>query len=189
MIISKYIIFGKKNKMDNKSFKVGNVIDSPTTDILSLINKIHDYEPDIVRIIFYYVFVHCNQDKEGKYKYIRAISTPGTTSICDNSFYCSKNLEWVIIDNSVGTIGDSAFAYCSNMTEMSIPDSVKTIGDYAFYECSSLTHLTICNSVKTIGDYAFDGCSKLTTIYIPIHLETIVKDKKVFPENTKIMMY
>jgi len=42
--------------------------------------------------------------------------------------------------------------------------------------------------VKTIGDYAFYGCSSLTTVNIPKHLRKIVKNKNIFPKDTKIIV-
>ena len=163
-------------------------IDSPIVDILSLINQIRNYEPNLMGIIFDYVFVPCSQSREGKHKYIRAIPTPGTTSICEKAFYNNNKLEWVIIDKTVESIGEAAFDECSKLTHLTIPDSVKSIGTLAFDQCSSLTRLIIPDSVKSIGKYAFSSCSSLTEASIPSHLESIVKENTVFPKNTKIIV-
>ena len=98
------------------------------TDILSLIQQIRDYEPNIVEIIFDYVFVPCNEVKEGKHKYIRAMPSPGTNTILE-AFYGNKTLEMIIIDDSVKTIGAYAFYECSNLTQAIIGESVEIIGD------------------------------------------------------------
>ena len=153
------------------------IIDSSIVDTLSLINQIREYEPAIVRIIFDYVFVPCSQDQEGKHKYIRAIPTPGTKIICEKAFFDNKNLEWVIIDKSVETIGEYAFYGCESLIHLTIDNSIKTIGGYAFEHCSNLTHLTIGNSIQTIGKYAFNRCLNLTEVNIPSHLEKIVKER------------
>ena len=157
-------------------------------DTLSLVNQIRNYEPNLMGIIFDYVFVPCSQDKEGKHKYIRIIPTPRTTSICEKAFYNNNKLEWVIIDNSVKSIGNNAFDECSSLTHLTIPNSIKSIGSCAFYDCSSLNDVTIPNSIKTIGRSSFHWCSSLTTVNIPNHLVKMVTDNTVFPKDTKIIV-
>ena len=156
-------------------------------DILSLVNQIRNYEPNLMGIIFDYVFVPCSQDQEGKHKYIRAFPNKNGT-INEKAFYNNNKLEWVIIDNSVKSIGNSAFAGCLSLNDVTIGNSVKSIGRSAFAGCSSLTHLTIPNSIKSIGNDAFYRCSSLREVNIPKHLETIVKDNNVFPKHTKIIV-
>ena len=66
----------------------------------------------------------------------------------------------------VKNIYDKAFYNNDNVTYVVIPDSVTSIGGYAFYACNSLTSVTIGNSVTSIGDYAFSNCnSALYTEY------------------------
>ena len=36
-------------------------------DLVSLIKQINEYEPNLVKKIFDYVFIPCSEDKEGKY--------------------------------------------------------------------------------------------------------------------------
>ena len=181
-------------------------------DTLSLIQQLRDYEPSLVKKIFDFVFVPCSEDTEGKHKYIRAMSKHGTNTISINAFDENPALEMVIVDDSVETIGYCAFDNCSSLTHVTIGNSVKHIGNGAFNNCSSLTHVTISNSVETIGTGAFYKCSKLTQVtspdsvkiidyntfykclslekvYIPKHLEEQVKDNKVFPEKTEIIVH
>ncbi len=54
----------------------------------------------------------------------------------------------------VKTIYDNAFKNAS-ITFIIIPDSVTSIGYSAFRGCSSLTSVVIGNSVTSIGEYAF----------------------------------
>ena len=91
---------------------------SSIIDMQKLMKDIRDYEPAIIRIIFDYVFVPCSQDQEGKHKYIRAIPSPRTISICEKAFYGNKNLEWVIIDKTIKSIGNSAFDGCSKFIKI-----------------------------------------------------------------------
>ncbi|MDR2968556.1 MAG: leucine-rich repeat domain-containing protein, partial [Tannerellaceae bacterium] len=76
-------------------------------------------------------------------------------------------IETVVIDDGVRSIGDRAFAYCRALKEIVIPDGMKTIGSYAFSTCETLTEITLPESVTTIKDGAFAYCSNLTKINIP----------------------
>ena len=64
----------------------------------------------------------------------------------------------------VRTIYSKAFYENRNITFVVIPDSVTSIGSYAFSSCSSLTSVVIGDSVTSIGEDAFKGCSRLTSI-------------------------
>ena len=52
------------------------------------------------------------------------------------------------------------------MTFIVIPNSVTSIGDTAFLGCSKLTSVVIPNSVTSIGSSTFSGCSGLTSIIV-----------------------
>ena len=94
------------------------------------------------------------------------IIKPGTKTIAEDAFHSSKNLESVVIPDSVTSIGDRVFYYCSSLTSVTIPDSVTSIGVGAFSDCSSLTSVTIPGSVKIIGESAFEDCYLLQSIII-----------------------
>ena len=80
---------------------------------------------------------------------------------------------YIIIPNSVTTIGDYAFSDCESLTSIHIPESVTTIGNRAFLGCKSLTSIHIPKSVTTIENGAFLGCKSLTSIHIPESVTTI----------------
>ena len=71
----------------------------------------------------------------------------------------------IVVEDGVTSIGDHAFAGCGSLTEIVMPDSVTSIGDCAFGDCSSLTSVAIPDSVTSIGDYAFYYCDSLTDVY------------------------
>ena len=77
------------------------------------------------------------------------------------------NVEKVVIQEGITSIGNYAFYNCSNLASIEIPEGVTSIGNYAFYNCSSLTSIEIPSSVTSIGNGAFAGCGKLTSIEIP----------------------
>ncbi len=70
------------------------------------------------------------------------------------------------------SIGKEAFSGCRELESVLLQDSVKTIGEKAFYNAESLASLEL-GSVETIGDYAFYGCEKLRALALPETLETI----------------
>ena len=86
------------------------------------------------------------------------------------------NIETVVINNGVTTIGNYAFAYCNSLTSVTIGDSVTSIGDYAFEHCYSLTSVTIPDSVTSIGFSAFEYCVSLTSVTIGDSVTTIGDD-------------
>ena len=97
----------------------------------------------------------------------------GVTSIGIRAFNACRNLTNITIPDNVTSIGDSAFHYCENLTSVTIPNSVTSIGDFAFYNCRSLTSITIPDRVTSIGNAAFEGCKGLTSITIPDSITSI----------------
>ena len=66
-----------------------------------------------------------------------------------------SQIQSVVIESGLTSIGQKAFYDCRNLSSIEIPNSVTSIEICAFYECSSLTSITIPNSVTSIGYYAF----------------------------------
>ena len=97
----------------------------------------------------------------------------GVTSIGDYAFYDCDSLTSVAIPDSVTSIGDRAFYFCTSLTSVAIPDSVTSIGEWAFSDCTSLTSVAIPDSVTSIGDYAFSYCTSLTSVAIPDSVTSI----------------
>ena len=73
-------------------------------------------------------------------------------------------IEHLIIENGVTSIGDNTFDHCESLKSVTIPDSVTRIGEGAFRSCVSLTSVTIPDSVTSIGWAAFRFCSALTEV-------------------------
>ena len=89
------------------------------------------------------------------------------TSIAESAFSWCREIDSVIIPNSVTLIGNNAFYSCYDITSVTIPNSVIQIGYSAFDNCYSLTSVSIPEGVTSIGDWAFAGCDGLTSIFIP----------------------
>ena len=101
------------------------------------------------------------------------IINEGVTTIGQDAFLNCSGLASITIPSSVTTIGQGAFYGCSGLTSVTIPSSVTTIGQAAFWNCSGLTSVTICAGVTTIGQDAFAGCCRLASITIPSSVTTI----------------
>ena len=95
------------------------------------------------------------------------------TSINRPWYQYREEIQSVVIENGITSIGDSAFCECGSLTSVTIPNSVTSIGDVAFYECGSLTSVTIPDSVTSIGETAFWRCTALTSVTIPNRVATI----------------
>lgn len=116
--------------------------------------------------------------KSGTYgihaKDVEQIIIPDTvTTIGSCAFRDCSNLQQINIPDTVTTIGDTAFYYCSNLQQINMPDTVTTIGRFTFSKCSSLQQINIPNTVTTIGDYTFWDCSSLQQIIIPNTVTTM----------------
>ena len=85
----------------------------------------------------------------------------------------AEEIETVIIEDGVTSIGDCAFHYCEGLTSVAIPASVTSIGNGVFYGCHGLTSVTIPASVTSIGYDAFRFCSSLTSVTIPASVTSI----------------
>ena len=84
--------------------------------------------------------------------------------IPETAFGGNKNINTIILPESITTIGESAFSGCSGLTgNLILPDGVTTIEGWAFSGCSGFTgNLIIPGNVTTIGEMAFRGCTGLT---------------------------
>lgn len=89
----------------------------------------------------------------------------GITSIGDGIFYKYKNLSYVRLPDSLESIGKKAFYYCDNLTTIIIPANLKFLGDEAFYGCP-ISSITIPADLNKIGTLVFSHCNKLKEIKV-----------------------
>ena len=80
-----------------------------------LLRELWRYEPNILKLIFKFLFVPLYRDNGKVDKYIEAIPEPGNTYIERKAFSEYVNLQIVIISNSVKTIGEWAFDACCSI--------------------------------------------------------------------------
>lgn len=79
----------------------------------------------------------------------------------------AKEIEKVIIEDGVTSVGAWAFIRCSALSSVDIAESVKTIYNETFRECTNLTSIDIPEGLKEIGSSVFDGCTSLASVNIP----------------------
>ena len=115
----------------------------------------------------------------------------GVTSIGNSAFLTCEKLTSVTIPNSVTSIGIFAFESCYGLSTITIPNSVTSIGNYAYYNCKNLTSVTIGNSVTSIGRFAFNICDKVTDVYCYANPDKLnwATCNEDFHENTKFHVY
>ena len=77
-----------------------------------------------------------------------------------------ENIESVIIQDGITSIGDCAFCGCDNLSDITIPQSITMIGFYAFSGCYNLTSITIPSNVEYIGYNAFAFSPNLMNINV-----------------------
>ena len=98
----------------------------------------------------------------------------GTKIVCDRAFSGCRSLNYLVISDSVTSIGTWAFAYCKSLKSLVIPASVTSIGGGAFCGCRSLSSLVIPDSVTSIGDSTFSYCESLRSLVIPNSVGNII---------------
>ena len=105
----------------------------------------------------------------------KVVIEDGVLSIGDGSFSCCTKLTSVRIPSSVTYIGSSAFSQCKSLKSFTWPSSVPVIKYDVFYYCTALANVFIPNGVTTIEDYAFQDCYGLKAINIPASVDKIWK--------------
>jgi BspA type Leucine rich repeat region (6 copies) len=87
--------------------------------------------------------------------FIRSIILHNITEIGEKAFYNCRNLETVIIPETVTKICPEAFAW-SRLKSITLLDGRLTeIGENAFHHCGNLETVVIPDSVTKIGPGAF----------------------------------
>lgn len=85
----------------------------------------------------------------------------GITTVGDYAFDGCENVLKVTLPSGLTSIGKFAFRYCESLAEIRIPQSVAAIRYGAFAACASLENVTMADSVVTIEGGAFSACPKL----------------------------
>lgn len=94
-------------------------------------------------------------------------------AIPSGTFMGCQNLNSVVFNADVSTIGDSAFSGCRGLTSLTLPPSVTYLGSGAFAYCSGLEAIDFSDNITYIGEGAFSNCSSLEEVVLPANLTTL----------------
>ena len=76
-----------------------------------------------------------------------------------------NNLEKVVVENGVTSIGSYAFYGCSSLKEVVLPESVTEIRSNAFYDCTMLKTINI-DKITKLWSNVFTGCDSLESVIL-----------------------
>ncbi len=65
------------------------------------------------------------------------------TAIAGYAFYKCRNLESIVIPDSIKSIDEEAFSNCENLKNITLPDSIESIGDCVFLYCENLQNIYV----------------------------------------------
>lgn len=82
-------------------------------------------------------------------------------------FLNGKEVNHLIIPDSITVIKRLAFSECHSIEKLTIPNSVTEIGGDAFKGAENLTNFVLPESISIISGGAFGNCTSLTNIFIP----------------------
>ena len=127
---------------------------------------------------------------------MKKISLPSTLNtiprLIDMESTGDMQLDEIVLNNGIETIGNSAFWNLKNIKNITIPDSVTTIEDNAFNNCAALTDLVLPDSIVEIGGCAFSNCTSLDKVTLPKNLASLGCDafeycnaEIIFPSSLK----
>ncbi|GFH62017.1 hypothetical protein CTEN210_18493 [Chaetoceros tenuissimus] len=109
-------------------------------------------------------------NKEERRAWEVIIVLPGVQVIPDNTFRGCRNVEVVIMADTVKRIEHYVFFYCKSLSYVRLSRNLEYIGTSAFY-CCKFTSIFIPPSCRWIGYYAFNGCKKLIIFHVPQHTQ------------------
>ena len=74
---------------------------------------------------------------------LKKVTLTAETGLSFGTFYNCANIEQILLNEGIGSIGAYAFCGCTGLTGLVIPDSVVSVEEYALNGCNSLTSLSL----------------------------------------------
>ena len=84
-------------------------------------------------------------------------------------------------------IGAEAFANCKELESIVLPNSITEIGDCAFWQCSKLRSIEFSKELTNIANFAFYGCSKIDSLYLPEKISSIGYSSFAMCKNLRVV--
>ncbi len=108
------------------------------------------------------------------------------TSIGENSFSHSPNMNYVSFPNTLARIEEEAFFMNESLISINLPDSLTHIGQDAFKDCSDVEYIYLGRNLKTISDGAFSNLTKVSCLAIQSEsLNDFTNNNKIFLNLSK----
>ena len=119
------------------------------------------------------------------------IILPGVEIIPELTFRCCRNVETLIMADTVRRIEDDAFWGCRSLKFVKLSRNLEYIGAWAFATCESMTSIFIPQSCVEIDYEAFWKCKRLIIFSVPQHTrlgrsvihDTALKNLSPFKED------
>lgn len=88
----------------------------------------------------------------------------GLTIVNNCVWWCSGNIDEIVVPEGVIRLGEDAFArWDSRLERICLPSTLKSIGESCFDGCERLASISPLSEVVTIEDMAFRGCIGLSS--------------------------
>ena len=130
---------------------------------LNLIDKI--FLPDTCTEIGDYAFYECN---------LKEVNLNNVTSIGKDAFRFNQNLEFVLFNEELESIGEKAFESCYKLKQIDLRETkVEEIPYACFKDCESLLNYKFNDSLKVIGESAFENDGNLKNVILSNGIETV----------------
>lgn len=104
------------------------------------------------------------------------------TEIANGAFRNDKNLNEIVLPDTIRAIGFDAFNSCSALQSINLPEGLKTIG-YQAFRASGLTSVAFPDSLVSLGELAFSYCENLQSVDFGDGLERIEKSAFAFSQK------
>lgn len=89
------------------------------------------------------------------------------TIVPNSTFSGAKELESVVLPDSMAVLSGNDFSDCVNLKQVSLGSGIKYIGMATFSNCTSLESIDIPDTCKVIGQVAFTSCASLKSVQLP----------------------
>lgn len=97
------------------------------------------------------------------------------SSIGSRAFWDNKNIQAVILPNSIKTLENGAFEGCTYLKSINLPYGLERIEPYVFYYCEYITTPVFPGTLKYIGESAYGSTSSIGNLSFPASVEYIGK--------------
>ena len=126
-----------------------------------------------------YVLSTLHSNFNGRIEIPKKFDGEKVVSIADGAFKNFKDIDEIVIPNSIERIGKSAFANCDSLKWITIPDSVTEIvkvdftSKGAFEDCDSLEGVSVGEGIVALTYHMFAGCDSLKELHLKSTLKEI----------------